>query len=1671
MSQLSIQSPLVGQTLATAPTQGPSVASAVQEMPVAMLARLSGSSTEKRAFDPARLHEKSYLHHVAEELAQRPLGDSVGARAAAEALELVESVQGKPVTKEHLAKLEELRTRAWQNDETGVAGNYCDTLAKVLLLRPMMEKLETVHSPEARAQLADVLHSQMERLLSVTTQQDFEQIKSELRATRELYKQEGMLGAEQETAFGRLDELLSYRQNYMMTLNTLQKNAEHVKNREASAPQLDNVLHDVEALRGNRMETDSASSVPPLRPGFQPLQTEAENLASELYNLSKEEAGKLSNQIDALLAQIRNFEAPLADVDKKIGDLRAELGKKAGVLTENDRHEFQRRIDRLAGAVEVRGRVARGENALRQVRQGGITAPQLEALQAELSKGIDALALYEDDRGKLNDILKQMGNKSSELRESARQAESQFATGIEREIGTATTPERYVQLAQEIDARLERLENLPDNGNLSPKDKDDAAKKLKELAQQCFMKEFTVVLADAESTRLNAPSVAQCAEHLDEQLGPRGIDREEIRAKLKEKSGEASNELGAKIADLKAKVPTMTVEQLRTLPLTDIAEAMERRLLPEDRATLDQELSALISLAEETIFEETVGQDLEGTGAFGSLNEPQKATLRELCIRGGCHPSLIAALKDAAKGNGLEALLEAAANLFEAQRGDGTPAPKDSEQLDAFLLPHPELDDVARSILGNGSGEPDYRFDSARNSRDLGIYMDRHFPKALKHKLGLQENAPVGVDTLKNLVQQAANAHGRQGRTLKKVDLTLIQALWYAEKAQKPDLSFEAFKQGLPRPFNTMPMLKEHLAAGISGRRDLKKLGETVEGISHGLGSKKALVRFLTQAQASDPKWAAGAALSGLYRSLGFNPHSNLTGVFQDAVQDTRRRTAEQKKQGARTAVGAAHDLRRLKAEAEDANNAIISNPVRNEMANRLGISSETRDPNIKGATLATGILMAERILSDPNTSNEQKQKLLNCIHFQGQCELGGKKMKGSSKWILRKSDEQGAKFRKALRILRDKDKKIDLSTQAGQTAFNNARKTILDMCKDMPSSEQKTEGCLELRKRAEAVLFFKCFESDSAQDQINYKFTAIEDGKSSNIGNLTDTERDLYESYKKDVSEGMRTVIGTAQKQNKVLATSQNSQSSLRQDVNETLANAQAAYTKEEQKTLSKAAALVVCEQFLQTPDLTTEAALKEKYEEHLTITAPLKKLTDWDFYKNCLDQLTGMGIPEEHAELYLQRTLDGMEENFFADLAQKGLQGADTYTEIDRLVGAYMGELEKPGNSLTFKKTEGVSVDVPIVEAGAAEISAHLEVARENGISIWKGEDGQYHMTLMKGAKVGLGVGVEVELDSVISALEAQAGVNIQGGKGCDLTFPNQAQCHMFLSAILSGRAGTEHLGLCNGARIVTEMGVGASAGLKLGGSISVDDDVDIVSASIGAEAEISGLWTTTRNRDQIQHTRTVHGVVSVMAEVSLGTEDIQDAAEAIGDELDNMAYVAEEGFGRGDIADTLQEAKPQLSVEATLFRREFEEKRSVTTNAGNGTLEGAERVRGYVMNSKRETAALLQDAGVSPQTIRDVLADLQKLSPGEDFRIELVSTMRKDAVQGYNAASTSGEKPHIHGSDFTLREVRLVTEDTFERNNSLNLRLLKLQSGRSLNRTHTESYNAKPVLEQAA
>ena len=1656
MCTLSIQSPLAGQPLATTSAQGTSTVSSVQEMPAALLSRLSGSGADKPAFDPALIHRDSFLPHVAEELAQRPLNDSEGARDAAEALELIENLQGKPVTDRDFAQLEELRAKAWKSD--GAAGKYCDTLARVLLLRPLMGKLEAIDPPEARAQLADVLHTQVDRLLSAGTPQQFWQIKSEMHATQELFRQQGMMGPEQEAAFRMLDDVRQYHHKvHTETFPALQKDAEKVLDHDESARPLNSVLQDAIALCDS-LEPGSASSAPLLgQMGLQPLQAEARDLASRLYTLSEGEAGELARQIDTLLAQIRSSETAPVNADGQIDELRTILKEKGNVLTDYDRFKIQNKIDCLAGAAEVRRRVVRGENALQQKE---MDAAQLKSLQAELKAGADDLALHPEDEKQLAGILGRLESKSKELQADALLGEDHFAASIEQELKTAASPEKYDQLAQQIDARLEKL---PENGNLSPDDKAAAAARLKELAQQCLMKEFTIVLADTQSTRRGAPSVAECAHRMQEMAERRGVAPEKIGEQLAELSSRAAKDLEVKITALQTDMPAMSVQELRNLSLMDLAEAMERRVLPSDREVLGQKLATLISQAEDALFEKTAGPELDGNGVFEKLDETQKEVLRKLCIQGGCHPSLISALKDAAGGDGLKPLLEAADQIFKARQANKTPARENIEQLDAFLLPHPELDDAARNILGSKGKEPDYRFDSVRNSRDLGRYMDRHFPNDLKRKLGLQENTPVGRDMLKDLVWQAAEAHGRQGRVLKKVDLTLIQALWYAEKAQNSSLSFEAFKQDLPHPFKTMPMLKEHLASGIGGRRDLKRLGQTVEDVSLGLGSKKALVRFLTQAQSSDPKWAAGSALGGLYRSLGLNPHSDPGNVFQDAVQDTPNHTAEEKKQTAGTALGDVHRLHLSRLKLKAAGRTIMGDRVRNEMATRLGIDSEVQNPGINGATLATGILMAEKILNDPATNNGQKQALLDCIHFQRGCNLDGKKMEGFTTWWRHSGDTLGNDFRETLSTLRN----LDLRTPKGQEEFDAARKKILEMCADAPSSPggQNAKVPPELRKRAEAVLYFKRFQTDSTVEQIKYEFTNIEDGKKRTINKLGKTDRAFYESYKKSVSDAMRLVIGTGQRQGEVLTFSENNQENLHKNASEILEKAQNVYAKEEQKTLSETAALVVCEQFVQNGTVMSVADVKNQFGRHST------NLKGWPFYKNCLDQMTRMGIPEEHAELYLQGTLDGMKEDFFAGLAQKGLQGADTYTEIDRMVEAWMDDLEDPGNSLTFKKSYGASVEVPIVEAGAGKVSAHLEVARENGVSVWKGEDGQYHMTLMKGAKAGLGVGAEVALDSIISAVEAHAEVNIQGSVGCDLTFPNQTQCHMFLSGVLSGRAGAEHLGLCNAVSSVREAGMGASAELSLGTSVSIDEDVDIVSAGITGGAEISGLWTVTQNSGQKQYTRTVHGSVSVSAEASLGTEDMQDAAEAAGEALDDMAYIAEEGLDRGDISDALQTAKPQLSVETTLFHREFEEKRSVTTNAGNGALEGSERVRAFVLSSKKGAAALLRDAGASQQTIRDVLADMEKLSPGEEFRIELVSNMRQNAVQDYNAAMARGEKPHISGKDFDLREVRLVTEDALERTNTLNLRMLSLQSGRSLNRTHTEAYDARPVLEQAA
>ena len=1663
---------LIDQTSANSSTQG---ISNVQEMPATLLSRLSGADVDKPAFNPALIHTDSFLPHVANELAQRPLNDSEGARAAREALNLVESLQGKPVADKDLAKLEELRARAWEND--WAAGKYCDTLARVLLLRPLTEKLETLELPEARAQLADVLHTQVERLLSAETRPEFLQIASELRATQELFKQEGMMGPEQETAFKRLNDIRQYHHKvHTETFPALQEDATRVLNHDTSAKPLDSVLQNAIALHDS-LEPRSASLAPQMgRLGIQPLQAKAASLASELRTFSERESGELARQIDTLLTQIRSPEADLTDVGKHIGGLRKTLEEKSSVLTGEHKLDIQKNIDRLQGAVEVRRRVNRGENALKHVHQG-TDAMQLEALKAELENGADALALYPEDKKQLVDILGKLENTSKELQAIARLEESNFAANIGRRL-EAASQEEYNGLAEEINARLK---NLPKNGNLSTEQKMEAEAKLKDLAQQCLVKEFMPLVEETLSTRRNAPSVAECARNLQKTAERRGIDPEAIGARLAEISRKEAKSLDSKITALQARIPDMSAKALRNdLPLMDLVKAMERRLLPEDRKPLDAKLTVLISQAEEALFAKTAGPEMEGNGAFAKLDASQKAAIRELCIQGGCQETLISALKDAAAGaDGLEPPLEAAARIFAAKHENRTPDLKDIEQLDSFFLPLPELDDTAQNILGSNGKEPDYRFVSARNSRDLGTYMNELFPKGVKRDLGLGEKTPVGVDTLEKLVGQAANASGRKGRVLKKVDLMLLQALWCAKKAQNPSLSFENFKQTLPQAFRTIPMLQAHLDSGIRGRHDLQKLGQTVEDVSHhGLGSKKALVHFLTEVQASNPKWAAASAANGLYRALGLSRNSDLREVFRNAVQDTHTEqtkqttvpalTADQKKQIADTALGAANDLSSAKRNLEKASQVITLNPTRIEMGNRLGIKSsilQGADPiDIKGATLATGILMAERILSDTRTDMERKQKLLKCICFQSHCKLDGKTMEG---FKIGKSDKLGTDFMKTLETLR---------TTKDQKTFDAARTKILGLCNDAPSSANDANRP-ELKKRAEAVLYFKNFgtKMQSATEQIKHEFENIEDGKENTIAELNKTDpgtHKFYEEYRKSVSKDMLLVIGTGQKQTQVLKSSEGSQESLNEELNKTLEKAKAAYTKEEQKTLSRTAALVVCEQFAQNETVTTVNDVKTQYALHQT------NLKSWPFYKGCLDQMTGMGISEEHAGLYLQNTFKDMTENFFADWAKKGLQSADNNVEIDRLVEGWMNDVEDPTKSLTFQKTHGVSVDVPLVEGGAVEVSAHLEVARENGISVWKDNDG-YHMTLMKGTKASLGFKGEVGLDWFISTLEYNVGLDAKGSLGCDLLFPNRTQCHMFLSGVLSGRASTEHLGLCKQVSIVHEGEVGANAKLSLGVSVAIDEDIEdseIASASVGVGTEISAAWAVTQNNEHTQHTRTIHGSISLSAEASIGTSWTEDVQETTGEAMDNMAYLAEEGFGEGEVSGVLQDVKSgteaQLnpSVDIT-FQREFEERREVTTNTKNGALEGSERVRAFVLNGPGGAARVLRHAGASEQSIRDILADIGKLPPGEEFRIELVSNMSREAIKNYNSEKAKGKKPYIKDTDFELREVRLVTEDSLERSNTLNLRVLSLQSGRSMKQTHTETYDARPVLQQAA
>ena len=81
----------------------------------------------------------------------------------------------------------------------------------------------------------------------------------------------------------------------------------------------------------------------------------------------------------------------------------------------------------------------------------------------------------------------------------------------------------------------------------------------------------------------------------------KGIDKTEIEKKLTDISAKAAAELVTEIDNTSAGIPKMTAEQLR-MSLTDIAEAMERHLLPADRESLAPKLEALISHNEADLY-------------------------------------------------------------------------------------------------------------------------------------------------------------------------------------------------------------------------------------------------------------------------------------------------------------------------------------------------------------------------------------------------------------------------------------------------------------------------------------------------------------------------------------------------------------------------------------------------------------------------------------------------------------------------------------------------------------------------------------------------------------------------------------------------------------------------------------------------------------------------------------------------------------------------------------------------------------------------------------------------------------------------------------------------------------------------------------------------------------
>ena len=1644
-------------------------------IPEALLARLSGTGMPNSPFTPKLVGQDSYLARMADQFARRPLGSSPAGKLASNMMALADSLANKAITREDLAQLDALRSQADKADMPADAQTFCNTLARTTMLRPLTDALARLEDNAIRTALAEALHGQVEKLFSAQNKVQLQLVSHELAGMRETFLDLGILKSEHDVIFMHLNSVLSFRANLAVMMDEVAADMAKLEQGQAPAIALDDLVAKAERLYERASGDEPTPAFARMNIGAM-----AANIKSMAMSLRSEAAVRalgLSENMAGIATQARQHGADLAALTGLANAAKDELNSKAFSLLAEHQTILQDMHASLGKTIET-SQLLQGAETLRFRADVSVADLKEKAQELTAAKAKPGLAPEDCERLDIGVLL--LNDKVSQIRHQALESENGFAEAVGKKLDAVNSEANYESILADIAARKAALPHT----ELSENDMESSGIRLTELEHKArvgkFMAHFSEELFDSLGQKQGTPSIAELHTKLEGEKG-KGTDVGVAPSLLIDISKEQLSTLTDLVAQQsKAIEDSAKPSELRT-SFDDMAKQAEHFLLPADKDKFTPELAKLQQQKADAIYNKEAKAQFT-SNALKDLGQSYEGTLKALCLGAKLHPSLFTLLNEL-DTKGLKGLLDACTRIMDAKAGGIPPQNDDLRNVDALFLRYPELDDVASALLRKDGA--DYHFDSARMLRDLKAHMEQHFPAALRARIDLGGKGMSDITFLAELVANAAKARLADKARLQQIDFNLIQALWFCNKASDDTLDFSDFKNTLPEPYRGMPLLQNYMDAGISGRRALSKLSHSASLASQGMGTSWALKSFLTEAQAQNIKWAAGMGVRGLYKELGLQEHQDLKGAFAHELKDEKAAGGKNSLagRGADFVDGLLFDQEGYSQESLDLSN----DKTYCKMATRLGQDPKSVKDISKGSSLAAFVLLMDKVLRDSTLTVESQQAFIEGMYLQPHIHLDTG-MVGARAFLS--TDKMGAKFKNAVGALKK---------SPNAEAFKKAKDAMLAM---LDGTDDPTEpGKTSLTEKAEAVFYFKAFEEQASAKAVESKLYGV----------VEQSYKFLWgDSYRKFFDETAQSILVDLKKHGIVAGTGHEQKVKI-QEANENadftgkmatkaLKWTSSSFNQGTRERLGKIVSLALCEQVATSSEFNSLDDLKNAFEDHKS------KPKNWDFFKKTLARLDEMGLPEGTAALFLRQTLDSMEDDFFVQLAKSGMSDVKPKDALADLVDAQMAELREDGRSFTMSTTNTNRLAFTAGPSGVVEVGPNLELARQNGLNVWKDAGGSYHMTFMDGAKLKLGATIGVELQKVFKAVSfeasAKAEAHVQGNAahGCDLSFSNAAHCQMFLYAMVSGQPCTELFALCKEASLVTEGGLGAGISLSAEAHVNVDDSEEaLLATELGAEAKAGIEWRHSYNGEHHERRRTVSGSVALTAEASLNlgvleenvtsfAKDLKDSLtkkvdekidgampqsvpssvgdavkEKLGEKVDEKSGEALDAFskamakakGEGEDGVIKAEKSRAFAYEETRIIRE----RNTLTSGVRPLLEAYERVRAFAPENKAEAIDLMRKHKVSPACISAVLEELKDMPASEGFRLELVTSMKPTAIDAYN----SNPKAKIDKGALELTKVRVMTDETYEKERSFERGPVNVNIHRGFTRTLTRSFDA--------